>query len=404
MKQRLIILSLIALFVFLACPSDEGELVYTVERPDKNPPKSRFPVRMSLHVDTENITDARRILREAGNYYVEVNTPDQRELELPYFDYLILSGGTIKQGSATTYLDLSANLKTILNERSSLLKPLRGKGIKILVGITGGGDGISFGSLANETEQVVFAQQCADTCKYYELDGVEFYDIGGESLIRNPYPEVGEYYFDGIEMVRIPDAAEGGEGICEEAWKKGAAYMTDMMSYLIEMLGAGSSFQGDVAVDHVENAPILVREVGYGRRLPPAVPRYDFSTTLSCVGYSINNDPGRFGISLVDGETDELRHNTGESYLGFVGTRRFAPMMVDLSKDLNNPDYKLDEFSNRFGTRNYPTDETDLPEDPHNSVYGMVYYENMQVRSDKQTEFLSVTSRRIFNKAVIYRE
>jgi hypothetical protein len=350
-----------------ACSNPEGtELLFTQEPPDKHPPRSNAIVRVGVYIDTDN-SETSEILADTGNYVLKGSNT-------LYFDYVIIGGASIKQGSVNAYISYSEPLLKFLRNWKIHIKPLRDKGIKVLLGIKGGKEGVCVGSLT-KAEQPIFARECVDVCKYYGLDGIEFYDVEGESNSQSPYPEIGTPYWDGEKFVQIPNI--DGELKKNDAWKKGGGNMTDMMSYLIESFGAVGSFQGDIPPDIKEKTPILVREVGFGKHLPPAVPRYAFATTLSCLTYSINNDPDLFGAD------DE-----GKSYMDFIGTRTYAPAMINLTEiDMDILDYISEELGNNG-----------------NCQYGLIYYTNLQPYSSDSPmpEYLSSTSKEVFGKEVSY--
>jgi hypothetical protein len=391
MKKPIALFAVCVLLGLAACAQGGGDLIFTPVTPDKTPPKSKRLVRVAHFVDSAR-PDAAEVLASTSRYTLAGT-------QTYYFDYVVISGAEIKQGEYYAYVTFSEPLLQILRDRKNTIKPLRDKGIKVLLGISGGGDGVSFGSLMSSdkeqegSEQELFALQCADACKFYGLSGIEFYDIGGASGGRTPYPAVGASFWDGEQTINIT-TDEVGQTTCADAWKKGAEKYTNMLSYLIEFLGAASSFQGDIDPDAVQNTPILIREAGYGRYLPPAVPRYAFATTLGCVTYGVNADPAVFG--KVDGETE-----TGKSYNSFIQEKDYAPAMIDLSVI---SDDMLAEYSKRLGRRNYFGNAAayNPAVDDGNSPYGLVYYTNLQPPSDAQTAKLSVTSVEVFGVEVSY--
>lgn len=374
----------------VSCSFPDGpEVPFSAPFPDKNPPENHTTVvRVALYVDTDN-QNYRDILREAGNYYVELPDAHGRVSRVPYFDFVVVGGAKIRQGDFSAYIDISDPLWDVINNRRSVLRPLQDKGIRVLLGIEGGNDGITFASLANEAGQIAFARQCVAMQTFYDFNGVEFYDRNGDdpNTTRNPYPpEEGSLgggsavYWDGQQNVTINTEAE-----LKRAWEKGGGQMVDMMSYIIELLGAYTSFQGDTGLEQVDMTPIIVREVGFSRYLPPNVPRFDFQTTLSCVRFGINNDPGIFGSG-----------NGGASYNGFLWGRAYAPLNIDLS----NVSANLQEFSERFGRSDLGTPD----ELQGNSQYGLLYYTNMQRFLDDPgvLDTLSVTSQETFGTQVIF--
>ena len=365
----------VAMIGIMSCSIRDGlDIPFIVLPPNKSLPKNDdTSVRVAIYVDTSD-AGAVNLLKEIGNYYIEISGK-----KIPYFDYVIISGGELKQGEYTPYLDISNELWRILDARTTLLRPLQDKGIKVLLGVTGGGDGVSFGTLADETSQISFASRISSMRVFYGLDGVEFYDKNAASQSRKPYPEIGQIHWNGKESVLIENENE-----LTEAWKKGGEYMVDMMSYVIVFLGASTSFQGDLSLEWVEKTPILVREEGFGRWLDQEIPRFAFATTLACLRYGINANSSTFGMD------DE-----GNPYQRFYENRYYGPLNINLS-DIDEPRLKL--FSEKFSTRDWGT-ANPVPGD---SRYGLVFYSDMKPHSAEQDRLLSVTSEEIFWSKVQY--
>jgi hypothetical protein len=201
MRNLVKIICLFWLFVFTlaACFDYGNEIAFQVSLQDKSPPKSNSVVRVAAYIEPS--PESRDALESVFRYSV---VPQRNGVKMPYFDYVIVSGGTIKQGKVTAYLDLSRELQNFFENNGPLFKSVRGRGIKVLLGVTGGGDGITFGCLPGRTEQEFFAKQVVDACRYYELDGVEFWDKDGSGSGRNPYPEsTGMEFFNGEEFFFI---------------------------------------------------------------------------------------------------------------------------------------------------------------------------------------------------------
>lgn len=397
-----VILAVCAAALIAACALGGEDLFFTSAPPDKSPPKNKRLVRAAHYVDSAQ-PNAQEVLASTARYTLEGT-------ETYYFDYVIISGAEIRQGKNFAYITLSDDLMKILNNRKRTIKPLRDKGIKVLLGISGGGDGLSVGTLnisvkdQKGSEQEMFALQCADTVNFYGLSGVEFNDAGGESAVRSPYPQMGAGYWDGQRTVEIPPSSEN-EILLTDAWKAGGNKFTDMMSYLIALMGASTSPQGDIDPDAVLNTPVLVRESGFGRYLPPAVPRYAFATTLGVLTYTINADPSAFGSNAEipdtqdidgDGDRDEMIPSWS-SFNSFIQDKDYAPAILDLA---GIDDATLEEYSKRLGRRNYRTPDYNEAADYQNAPYGLIYYTNLGLPSSGMAEKLSVTSREVFGKNV----
>jgi hypothetical protein len=414
-KLRLAALA-VAVVILAACSLSGDEVPYTPLRPDKFPPNSPFvEVRVALYINTVRQDEARSALETLGGYYIEVNG-----VQIPYFDYVVIGGGLIKRGKYSPVLELSDDLREILRREQAAIQRLRSQGIKTLLGIKGGQDGVSIGNI-KETSQQLFARQCADVCTLYEFDGVEFWDTDGDSAdagIPSPYPQYGATYsygirrtgFDGI--VEIPSQGEeDAEEKLAKAWKEGGKNMSNVMSYLMGLFGAGSSFQGDVNFTHKFIRPILVRETGYGRWLPGCPERFDFDSTLTCMTYGINdttNASGQFSFgAFINGTETGSSFMSGENKTpfmeatdAFMSTRDYGPTQIDLS-DLTTDAARarLRTISEKLGRSGWQDGE---PEVLYDCLYGMVYYINIQPYSTEQLEYLSITSREVFGQDVQY--
>ncbi len=127
-----VLLCVCALTALLPSCSVGGEYIaYTVARPDKFMDGTSSTARVALYVDPA-VEDYRQILTDVGKYSIR-----QKGKVLPYFDYVILGGAAIKRGGGSlAKLVMSEQLQAVLNERDTLLRPLRWRGIKILLGVT----------------------------------------------------------------------------------------------------------------------------------------------------------------------------------------------------------------------------------------------------------------------------
>jgi len=413
--RRLLLLTVVTVTVFAlsACYYGGPEVAFEVPSPDKIPPNLDTVVRVALYVDTDG-PDARAELEAAGRYSI---FPAKNETEVPYFDYVILSGAGMKRGRVSAYLELSGSLKSVLSEYNSLIKPLRGRGIKVLLGIKGGRDGVSFASLPGDFgkegapppedfptpadvngplilksriknkptfSQGTFAYQVVDVCIYYRLDGAEFWDEEGESAAISPYPELGGDFFNGEKMIPINNERDS-----VYYWVRGGGNFIDMLTYVLEEFGAANTFQGELDIAQRLKTPLLVREVNFGKRFPTAVPRYDFSATLGSLTYIVGNSTTEFGW-----EDSEEPFPSPENWLPLED---YSPVIIDL---VSISDAVLEEYSRKLGRR-VRGDGTEIRLAPR---YGLVYYGSIGRRlgDGEQERRLSVTSEEVFGKPVRY--
>ncbi|MDR1232612.1 MAG: hypothetical protein LBK61_14570 [Spirochaetaceae bacterium] len=114
----------------------------------------------------------------AGSYILEDGTY--------LFDYVILFAANIRNrtpcddGCSKTgvHVHLNPNVQAILSDKAKYIKPLQDKGMKVLLGLLGDHDGISFSSL-NDTDRKTFIDDLKQTVELYNLDGVDFDDEWG---------------------------------------------------------------------------------------------------------------------------------------------------------------------------------------------------------------------------------
>jgi hypothetical protein len=112
----------------------------------------------------------------AGNYVLEDGTF--------LFDYVVLFAANIRNrnpngtGTVAPYVHLNDNVQHILTNRTKYIKPLQDKGIKVILGLLGDHDGVSFGTM-NDADIAAFATDVKKIVDLYQLDGVDFDDEWG---------------------------------------------------------------------------------------------------------------------------------------------------------------------------------------------------------------------------------
>lgn len=116
--------------------------------------------------------------------YVEVNGADLRNVGIyelansgkKFFDMCVIFAANIKcDSNGRVYLHINENITHILNHADVYIKPLQDQGIKVIMGLLGGGDFTGFASLRGESLRD-FAQQVKNLVDVYNLDGVDFDD------------------------------------------------------------------------------------------------------------------------------------------------------------------------------------------------------------------------------------
>jgi hypothetical protein len=357
------------LITVLACGNPAGaDLPFSPpDIPGKTAAESGLRVRALCYIDVDRYNPL-----NAGDYTLKDGTL--------FFDYVVLGAARVRHDSRGWYIDIPPSLAALLEKRNSITVPLQKKGIKVLLGITGGGDGISYESLTDDAVRY-FSQIIKDVLDNYRLDGAEFYDKGAGKPGLPFYPNEADY-------------ANADER--EKAWLSGG----DSMNNLIYRLR--TRFDGD------SNKIILLREENYGRRFPNNVSgsaeEATFSGTAQQINYFINP---RF-----DAFEPESANNDNAP---FVYHAQYAPLAVNLGGDSNtaavmppieDPLGKgrdITGYSKRFAEA---------------GDYGLLYYHNLKAVSEAarepylavpsspgvkltQAEYISITARAVFGQDVV---
>ena len=94
------------------------------------------------------------------------------------FDIAIIFAANINYNTATqkAVLGFNSNVSNILNNKTTYIKPLQDKGIKVLLSILGNHQGAGFCNFPSQAAAQAFAQQLADAVNTYGLDGIDFDD------------------------------------------------------------------------------------------------------------------------------------------------------------------------------------------------------------------------------------
>lgn len=111
--------------------------------------------------DTNPLNNLRFTLKESGKYMV---------------DALIMFSGNINYNAETgrVYFYANPNVQHLLDNREKYLKPLKDRGMKVIMGVMCNHDRACIANLADETARL-FAQELKALCDAYQLDGI-FWD------------------------------------------------------------------------------------------------------------------------------------------------------------------------------------------------------------------------------------
>lgn len=290
LKKFLVILALF-LFAFTGCLNPQaGEVPFYV--PHERTLKMRIgggALAVAVYVDVE-----RHNPLNAGDYFLEDGTP--------FFNFVILGAAQMRHlpdGRRVT-LYLPPGLRHVLNNRRTYIEPLQRMGIRVLLGITGGQDDVTFGNIRRPEDDIDinlpnmnffpmdFAETISGFIAFYHLDGVELIDTNAARIPHNmvtfPYPDGS---FEGFpDMGLYHDDPDGAT----TAWLHGGQQMS-FLTLLIRLHEHMIS---------LFDRMIIIREVNFGAYISaePAT----FEDRSMYVNYFINNDFAYFGSTRANRE------------------------------------------------------------------------------------------------------
>lgn len=318
-----------------------------------------------------------------------------------FFDYVVLTWAkmtvTRTGGGLAFGLDLS-DIKSTLDAKSTTIAPLQAKGIKVLLGVTNGGGGISFANLPYNYRET-FAKTIKDTLDMYGLNGIEFNDQDGGD---EAYPRLEAAYYDPAsdETDGTPDDGStvriGSDWEVLNYWKKGSLNYSAFLTYFRHQehdTGTTAAIIGAYG-----DNPIIVRETGFagGEGTTNYMdqwirddhrPQMEFISVTDQVNYYVSttlppfNDSG-FGWN-----------GTGASVMqNFVTHMFYAPGIIDLSTVTTED---LSYFGRRFGWGNQGYD---AGQDDYDAgyAYGLIYFSNLTEESDEIAAKLSLASKWVY--------
>jgi hypothetical protein len=316
-----------------------------------------------------------------------------------FFDYVVLTWAKMtvtRSGGLKFDLDLS-DIKSILDAKSTTIAPLQAKGIKVLLGVTNGGGGISFANLPY-TYRETFAKTIKDTLDRYGLNGIEFNDEGGGA---GAYPYLGatQYYDpdtdweDGTPDDGSTVGIESPQAVLDY-WKAGSLNYSAFLTYFRRQ----EHYTGTTLaiIGAYGDNPIIVRETGFagGEGATNYMdvwirdshrPLMEFISVTDQVNYCVSTilppfNNGRFGWN-----------GTGASVMqSFVTHMFYAPGIIDLS---TVTDEDLSYFGERFGWGNQGYGGNDYDA---GFAYGLIYFSNLTEGSDETAAKLSLASKWVY--------
>jgi hypothetical protein len=319
-----------------------------------------------------------------------------------FFDYVVLTWArmTVDRGGGKPGFNLDlGGIKPILDAKTATIAPLQAKGIKVLLGVTNDGGGISFANMPYAYRET-FAKTIKDTLDRYGLNGIEFNDEGtGDGAY--PYLGAAQYYDpETDEKEGTPDdgstVSVGSDTEVLAYWETGALNYSAFLAYFRKQEHPTGS-EAAIIGAYGDN-PIILRETGFAGGngttnymnqwvLDYHNPLMEFISVTDQVNYCVNTttppfNDDRFGWT-----------GTGASVMQHFLTHMFyAPGIIDLS---TATDEDLSYFGRRFGWGNqgYEAGQNDYDA---GFAYGLIYFSNLTEASDGIAAKLSHTSRWVY--------
>jgi hypothetical protein len=318
-----------------------------------------------------------------------------------FFDYVVLTWAKMtvsRSGGLKFDLDLG-EIKSILDAKSTTIAPLQAKGIKVLLGVSNGGGGISFANLPYNYRET-FAKTIKDTLDRYGLNGIEFNDQGGGD---GAYPYLGAAHYydpDTDETDGVPDDGStvsiGSDREVLAYWKTGALNYSAFLTYFRNQ----EHYTGTTAaiIGAYGDNPIIIRETGFAggegtvNYMDQWVrdnhrPLMEFISITDQVNFYVNTTVPPFNDTRFGWE------GTGASVMGHFVTHMFyAPGIIDLS---TVTDEDMSYFGRRFGwgNQNYDAGQDDYDA---GYAYGLIYFTNLTEESDGIAAKLSLASKWVY--------
>ncbi len=216
----------------------------------------------------------------------------------PFFDAVILFAANINFNRAedVVYLSNNPNVQALLDDSEIYLQPLRKKGIKVYLGLLGNHDAAGLCQLSDWGAQQ-WAQEVAEACKTYKLDGVNLDDEYSSS------PDLSNKWF-------APRSAAAGARLCYElkkALKATCPWETEVSTFAYGQLYSLPTSVKDLETGEDQSISkwLDFHVANYGGTTSP----YGDLTKAQCSGMSIELNRGYGSIT-----EDSARNMKNQGY------------------------------------------------------------------------------------------
>ncbi|WNE95351.1 endo-beta-N-acetylglucosaminidase family protein [Streptomyces luomodiensis] len=94
------------------------------------------------------------------------------------FDVAVIFAANINYdtGTKAAYLHFNENVRRVLDNAATEIRPLQQKGIKVVLSVLGNHQGAGFANFPSQQAASAFAKELSDTVAEYGLDGIDFDD------------------------------------------------------------------------------------------------------------------------------------------------------------------------------------------------------------------------------------
>lgn len=437
-------LALAGVLALTGCPTDSenevtGTYVQGVPGKTKKITGTDTVVKNAVYVEVnrDNILNAGSYVLEDGTYF---------------YDYVIIFAANIRERNCaleTTephgciksgpHVHLNENVRHVLTNRDKYIKPLQDKGIKVLLGLLGDHDGITFGAISSE-KRTAFIADMVQVVDQYGLDGVDFDDewgskeewaknsngetlTGAEADAANPtttaiwtYPQTAWSWPLGSRTTYYRDPAKGivpGNGykgaapdatVMDTMWKQQGAIFFDTIKAARTALGAGKI--------------ISVYEYNTGKYITPGGAANSTAVLDNSTGAITTTGSGDITLSAFEGIVDmafqPMYHDYVENSANKLSHSKYSPLGMDLSgSGYYQNDYPLPPVELTDGTMGTGTIEEFALRYKEAGDYGILFSYGLKPSSHKLrksatdpepsitlAEYLSILTEKIFGQSI----
>jgi len=335
-------------FALLSC-QQSGEGISPIgvipEIPRKPLITNSEPVEFICHVDLEKYNPL-----NVKDYYL---APGGTENHVMVFDYVVLGHAWLeKDPRGYVHLQKSPPLQYVFDNNSNFIKPLRKKGIKVLIEIRSGnytdteaGEGLGLGTIDMAATQELIVE-FAHLINRYEIDGFEFNDSGGGFLAYPPHTrnvkrfQRDEPLYPDSLFHDNDDNPLSDEEIENILWIEGGSNLSNLIYMVNEILKESHTVASDYGSGGIDNQIIeekhslLVRDSGHGGSLISQI-RMEYmpdaysgasASVVNNMTYIVRGDPND-NSKTSPYFFNEITHQNEGIYMN----DRYGPLNIDLS-------------------------------------------------------------------------